>query len=224
VLALAGVRASGGEVGDAVSRLGVKSDLLAEGLDELTFVLDELSDLPVGVVVADLSIARGLDYYTGTVYEAKVASWPGFGSICSGGRYDDLAGSYIRRNLPGVGISIGFTRVFAKMLAEGLVVPGAASPAALLVAVPSEARRRDAATTAASLRRRGFNVETYHQPDKIGKQIRYASRKQISYVWFPPFDDGKPHEVKNLATGEQIVADPDTWAPTAAPETDRPES
>ena len=216
VLALAGIRVAGGEVVEAVSRLGVKSDVLAEGLDELTFVLDELADLPAGSIVADLSIARGLDYYTGTVYEAKVASWPGFGSICSGGRYDDLAGSYIRRNLPGVGISIGFTRVFAKMLAEGLLDVVGSSPAHLLVAVPSEARRRDAAATAAGLRRRGFNVETYHQADKVGKQIRYASRKRISYVWFPPFDDGKPHEVKNLATGEQVVADPETWAPASA--------
>nr|MDT0664040.1 ATP phosphoribosyltransferase regulatory subunit [Micromonospora sp. DSM 115978] len=216
VLALAGIRATGSEVVAAVSGLGVKSDLLSEGLDELTFVLDELADLPPGSIVADLSIARGLDYYTGTVYEAKVASWPGFGSICSGGRYDDLAGSYIRRNLPGVGISIGFTRIFAKMLAEGLLEVGGSSPAQVLVAVPSEARRRDAAATARGIRRRGFDVETYHQADKVGRQIRYASRKKIAYIWFPPFDDGRSHEVKNLATGEQIEADPETWSPPAS--------
>jgi histidyl-tRNA synthetase len=191
----------------------VKSDLLTAGLDELAFVLDELSDLPAGSVVADLSIARGLDYYTGTVYEATFTDWPGFGSICSGGRYDDLAGSFIRRNLPGVGISIGLTRIFAKLVAEGLIPPGPASPADVLVVVPSDARRRAAAATAGRLRGRGLKVETYHQADKLAKQIRYASRKGIGYVWFPPFEDGRDHEVKDMDSGAQAVADPDTWTP-----------
>jgi histidyl-tRNA synthetase len=214
VLALAAVRAGdSAAVIEAVDRLGVKSDLLATGLDELTFVLDELADLPAGSVVADLSIARGLDYYTGTVYEAKFVDWPGFGSICSGGRYDDLAGSYIRRNLPGVGISIGLTRIFAKLVAEGLITPGPASPAEVLVVIPSDERRRAAVATAGRLRARGLKVETYHRADKVGKQIGYANRKGIGAVWFPPREDGKPHEVKNLTTGDQAEADPDTWTP-----------
>ncbi|MBL7501308.1 histidine--tRNA ligase [Frankia sp. CNm7] len=214
VLDLAAVKADGSAaVVKAVGGLGVKSDLLAEGLDELTFVLDELADLPPGSVVADLSIARGLDYYTGTVYEAKFVDWPGFGSICSGGRYDDLAGSFIRRNLPGVGISIGLTRIFAKLVAEELITPGPASPADVLVVIPSAERRRAAVTTAAALRARGLKVETYHQADKLAKQIRYASRKGIGAIWFPPFEDGRPHEVKDMATGDQAPADPETWTP-----------
>jgi histidyl-tRNA synthetase len=214
VLDLAAVKASdSAAVVEAVGRLGVKSDLLTTGLDELTFVLDELADLPVGSVVADLSIARGLDYYTGTVYEAKFVDWPGFGSICSGGRYDDLAGSFIRRNLPGVGISIGLTRIFAKLVAEGMITPGPASPADVLVVIPSDERRRVAVATAGRLRARGLKVETYHQADKLAKQLRYANRKGIGALWFPPFEDGKPHEVKNLATGDQTEADPDTWTP-----------
>jgi histidyl-tRNA synthetase len=214
VLDLAAVKADGSAgVVEAVGRLGVKSDLLAQGVDELSFVLDELADLPAGSVVADLSIARGLDYYTGTVYEAKFVDWPGFGSICSGGRYDDLAGSYIRRHLPGVGISIGLTRIFAKLVAEGLITPGPASPADVLVVIPSDERRRDAVATAARLRARGLKVETYHQADKIKKQMAYASRKGIGAVWFPPFEDGKDHEVKNMTTGDQVSADPETWTP-----------
>ncbi|ADP79187.1 histidine--tRNA ligase [Pseudofrankia inefficax] len=214
VLDLAAVKASdSAAVAEAVGRLGVKSDLLTTGLDELAFVLDELADLPVGSVVADLSIARGLDYYTGTVYEAKFVDWPGFGSICSGGRYDDLAGSFIRRNLPGVGISIGLTRIFAKLVAEGMINPGPASPADVLVVIPSDERRRVAVATAGRLRARGLKVETYHQADKLAKQLRYANRKGIGALWFPPFEDGKPHEVKNLATGDQTEADPDTWTP-----------
>jgi histidyl-tRNA synthetase len=210
-LDLAQIRGTDTSVTEEIIRLGVKSDLLSEGLDELAFVLDSLSDLPTGSIVADLSIARGLDYYTGTVYEGKFTDWPGYGSICSGGRYEDLAGSFVRRNLPGVGLSIGLTRIFAKLVTEGLLQTGPSCPSDVLVVVPSDERRPLAAATATELRARRLNTELYHQADKIAKQVRYASRKGIPFVWFPPFEDGKPHEVKDMATGEQRPADPRTW-------------
>jgi histidyl-tRNA synthetase len=210
-LDLAQIRGTDPSVIDDVTRLGSKSDLLTEGLDELAFVLDSLSDLPAGSVVADLSIARGLDYYTGTVYEGKFADWPNYGSICSGGRYENLAGSFIRRKLPGIGLSIGLTRIFAKLVAEGLLQTGPSCPSDVLVVVPHDQRRPHAVITAAQLRTRGFNTELYHQPDKLAKQIRYASRKGIPFVWFPPFEDGQPHEVKDMASGDQREADPATW-------------
>ena len=210
-LDLAQIRGTDMSVIDDVIRLGSKSDLLTEGLDELAFVLDSLSDLPTGSVVVDLSIARGLDYYTGTVYEGKFADWPYYGSICSGGRYENLAGSFIRRKLPGIGLSIGLTRIFAKLVAEGLLQTGPSCPSDVLVVVPHDQRRPHAVTTAAQLRTRGFNTELYHQPDKLAKQIRYASRKGIPFVWFPPFEDGQPHEVKDMASGDQREADPATW-------------
>lgn len=208
---LAQIRGSDSSVVDEVRALGVKSDLLSEGLDELGFVLDSVADLPSGSVYADLSIARGLAYYTGTVYEAKFLDWPTYGSICGGGRYENLAGSFIRRSLPGVGLSIGLTRIFAKLLSEGLLPTGPSGPTDVLVVLPSEERRIDASATATELRGRGLNVELYHQPDKVGKQIRYASRKGIPFVWFPPFEDDKPHEVKDLTSGEQVFAEPATW-------------
>lgn len=211
VLDLAQIRSTSVSVVDDVVALGVKSELLTEGLDELAFVMDSLADLPEGSVLADLSIARGLDYYTGTVYEAKFVDWPDYGSISAGGRYANLAGTFIRRNLPGVGISIGLTRIFAKLVAEGLITVEAKSPTDVLVVVPNDERRPVAVSTAARLRERGLNVELYHQADKVGKQIRYASRKSIPFVWFPPFDEGKPHEVKDLSTGDQSEANPDTW-------------
>ena len=212
-LELAGVRGTDTSVIDAITDRGVRSDLLTEGLNELAFVLSSLSDLPAGTIVADLSIARGLDYYTGTVYEGRFADWPGYGSICSGGRYENLAGSYIRRDLPGVGLSIGLTRIFAKLVTEGLLHTGPKSPAAVLVVIPSDRRRPHAQAVAAQLRKRGINTELYHQPDKLARQIRYASRKGIPAVWFPPFEDGKPHEVKDMETGEQVTAEPSTWLP-----------
>ncbi|MGX7825432.1 histidine--tRNA ligase [Actinokineospora sp. 24-640] len=210
-LDLAQIRGTDAGVVDEITRLGVKSDLLAEGLDELGFVLESLSDLPAGSLVADLSIARGLDYYTGTVYEGKFLDWPGYGSICSGGRYANLAGSFIRRDLPGIGLSIGLTRIFAKLVAEGLLETKASTPSEVLVVVPSDERRADATAVAATLRARGLNTELYHQADKLAKQIRYASRKGIPFVWFPPFEDGKPHEVKDMGSGAQTPADPRTW-------------
>jgi histidyl-tRNA synthetase len=212
-LDLAQIRGTDPSVVDDIARLGAKSELLTEGLDELASVLDALSDLPSGSVIADLSIARGLDYYTGTVYEGKFTEWPNYGSICSGGRYANLAASYIRRNLPGVGLSIGLTRIFAKLVAEGRIATTASSPSQVLVVIPNADRRADAIQTAARLRARGINTELYHQTDKVGKQIRYASRKGIPNLWFPPFEDGKPHEVKDLVSGEQIEADPETWSP-----------
>lgn len=214
-LDLARIRGTGRSVIDEITALGVKSDLLSEGLDELAFVLGSLADLPAGTIVADLSIARGLDYYTGTVYEGKFTAWPDYGSICSGGRYENLAGSYIRRDLPGIGMSIGLTRIFAKLVAEGLLQTGPKCPTDVLVVVPSDERRPQAITTAAQLRSRGLNTELYHQPDKLAKQIRYASRKGIPFVWFPPFEDGNPHEVKNMTNGGQTTADPGTWTPPA---------
>lgn len=212
-LDLARVRTSDLSFADQVRALGVTSPLLDEGLTELAFVVEQLRALGITAVAADLAIARGFDYYTGSVYEVKLVEFPKFGSVCSGGRYDDLAGSFIKRNLPGVGISIGLSRLFAKMLAAGRVTVGPKGPTQVLVILPSEARRAAAAQTAQQLRRRGLNVELFHADAKFDKQIRYATRKGIPCVWFPPLEDGQGHEVKDLATRQQTPADPATWMP-----------
>lgn len=197
---------------EALRHITPQNATMQEGLDELNFVIGALSHLPQGAAIADLGIVRGLDYYTGTVYETALLDVPEFqGSVCSGGRYDDLAGNYISRHLPGVGISIGFSRLFDVLKNAGRIKPGRTCPTDVLVALPSEDRRAMAAQTAAALRARGMNVELYHAPQKIGKQIEYADKKGITYVWFPPFEDGKDHEVKNIATGSQEQADPHHW-------------
>lgn len=186
-----------------------------EGINELSFVLDQLSHLPEHAVVADLSIVRGLDYYTGTVYETRLLDVPEFtGSVCSGGRYDDLASSYINKSLPGVGISLGFSRLFDVMrqTRPDLLGIGPSSPADILMVLPSEDMREEAAAAARTLRTRGYKVEMYHAAQKVGKQIAYAQKKGIPYVWFPPFEKGQEHEVKNLATSMQSPCDPDSWA------------
>ncbi|BCL81508.1 histidine--tRNA ligase [Ktedonobacteria bacterium brp13] len=195
---------------EQVRELGVQSDLLEEGLDELAFVMGELSSLPGNMLLADLAIARGFDYYTGTVFEGKLTEFPALGTICSGGRYENLAGSFINRALPGVGISIGLTRLLTKLMAEQKVQVGPKSPTHVLIVFPAAEKRNEAVQTARTLRERGLNVEVYPTPIKQAQQLRYASRKGIPYAWFLPQAE-KGHEVKNMTTGEQTAADPATW-------------
>lgn len=194
--------------------LAITSDneQMKEGLEELNFVLAQLAHLPKDAVIADLSIVRGLDYYTGIVYETRLLDIPEFtSSVCSGGRYDDLAGSYINKHLPGVGISIGFTRLFDVLKHHGYIKTGAKTTTDVLVVLPSEEQRGNAAETARTLRQNGWNVELYHAPQKIGKQFTYAEKKGIPYVWLPPFDANGSHEVKDMSNGTQTAADPVTW-------------
>jgi histidyl-tRNA synthetase len=198
---------------DRVRALGVEHDELNQGLSELSEVLTHLKFLGATNAVADLSIARGFDYYTGTVYEGRFDDAPAFGSVVAGGRYDDLAGAFINKKLPGVGISIGFSRLFAKLLQDKAITANRRSPADVLIVLPSDERREVMLGTAQVLRKRGFKVETYHAPQKIGKQISYAEKKGIPFVWFPPFDDGGAHEVKDMTSGTQIPADAAIWKP-----------
>ncbi len=189
------------------------NDTMKAGIEELAFVLDNLSHLPDHAFVGDLTIVRGLDYYTGTVYETQLLDVPEFtGSVCSGGRYDDLAGSYISKHLPGVGISIGFSRLFDVMrqTRPDLLGIGPKGPAHVMMTVPeNEADRPIAYEAARTLRKNGVNVEMYHAPKKIGDQLKYASKKNLPYVWF--VRDGK-HEVKDMIGQTQAEADPATWS------------
>jgi histidyl-tRNA synthetase len=212
-LALAAICTTDLSFTERVQALGVESALLSEGLEELAFVFKALSALPKGTLLADLSIARGLDYYTGTVYETKLREFPTYPTICAGGRYENLTGAFINRKLPGVGMTLGLTRIFAKLLAEKRLPIGPKCPTQVLVIFPRAERREEAAFTAHLLRERGLNVEMYHTAGKLAQQMRYASRKGIPYVWFPPFEEGGVHEVKDMASEKQIVADPATWNP-----------
>ncbi len=195
-----------------LSTITAANDQMQQGLNELQFVMQQLTHLPDWAVKFDLSIIRGFDYYTGTVYEAKLTEIPEFKrSIGSGGRYDDLAGNYINRHLPGVGISIGLTCIFEVLHHYNYLKPSKKSPTDILVTLPSEELRENAQQTARDLRERGFNVETYHAPQKLQKQLSYAEKKGINYVWFVPQSDEQEHEVKNMATRQQVVADPKNW-------------
>ncbi len=215
-LALGRIRATDASFADDVRALGVSGDLLDTGLQELTFVMESLADLPAGSVVANLSIARGLDYYTGTVYEGQLVGHEKLGTVCSGGRYDDLVGGGEKLKLPGVGVSIGVSRMLGQFLGGGELRASRSVPTCVLVALPSDAARASARDVANAFRARGIATEVFHEAARFGKQIKYAQKRGIPFVWFPPAEEGAVHEVKDLRAGEQTTADPATWCPPDA--------
>jgi histidyl-tRNA synthetase len=193
-----------------VRALGVTDPLLDEGLDELVQVVETANEHAPGLVVAELKIARGLDYYTGTVYETQLRGYERYGSICSGGRYDNLASSGTER-FPGVGISIGVSRMLGLLFGHDALGVSRPVPTCVLVALPNEEMRRDCDRIAQTLRGRGIATEVAPSAAKFGKQIRFAERRGIPYVWFP----GDPDTVKDIRSGDQVEADAATWTPPA---------
>ncbi|RAX49635.1 histidine--tRNA ligase [Arthrobacter sp. AQ5-05] len=203
---------------EQVRALGVTHPLMEEGLDELAQVIEAAVRRAPGKVVADLSIARGLDYYTGTVYETVLVGHESLGSICSGGRYESLA-STGKKNYPGVGLSIGVTRLVSRMLAEESATAARTVPSAVLVTLANDDSWNEAQDVAAALRARGIACEVAAKAEKFGKQIKYADKRGIPFVWFTS-EDGT-HEVKDIRSGEQVSADPAGWMPDAADLTNR---
>ncbi|MBJ2121405.1 histidine--tRNA ligase [Arthrobacter sp. MSA 4-2] len=211
-LTLAAIRTPDTSFVAQVRALGVSDDLLEEGLTELEQVIAEASKRAPGRVVADLSIARGLDYYTGTVYETVLNGHESLGSICSGGRYDSLAAKG-NRTFPGVGLSIGVTRIVSRILSQDFAAASRQVPTAVLVTLADEDSWSAAQDVAASLRARGISAEVAASAEKFGKQIKFADRRGIPFVWFTGADG--THEVKDIRSGAQEAADPDSWTPPA---------
>jgi histidyl-tRNA synthetase len=212
-LALAGITATDTSFTSAVTELGVSDPLLDQGLEELAKIVDAGATDAPGLLVADLSIARGLDYYTGTVYETVLAGHEKVGSICSGGRYDALA-SDGETSYPGVGLSLGVTRLLGRLFGQQLLEVSRKVPTCVLVALPDEASRRRCDQIAAALRQRGVATHVAPAPEKYGKQIKFAERRGIPFVWFPQ-DEGSD-QVRDIRSGEQVDADPAAWLPPAA--------
>ncbi|MCX4473216.1 histidine--tRNA ligase [Micromonospora sp. NBC_01655] len=213
-LSLAEISAPDASFADAVRALGVSHPLLDEGVAELVAVVETAAAHSPGLCVADLRIARGLDYYTGTVYETQLVGYERFGSICSGGRYDNLASSGNVR-FPGVGISIGVTRLLGLLFGADALSVSRSVPTCVLVAVTAEEQRAASNAVADALRRRGVPTEVSPSAAKFGKQIRYAERRGIPYVWFPGAD-GAADEVKDIRSGEQVAAAAGEWTPPRA--------
>lgn len=199
---LSGISGTDPSVVDEVRALQLDNPLLEEGLEDVARMLRAAALRGRDNVMADFKIARGLDYYTGMVYETFITGAESYGSICSGGRYDNLV-SQGKRTFPGVGMSIGLTRLISIILANNWATVSRSVPTAVLVLVDSEETRPAADAVAQTLRARGINTEVSPTASKYGKQIKYASTRGIPYVWF--VEQG---EVKNLLTGDQVPADP----------------
>jgi histidyl-tRNA synthetase len=150
-----------------------------QGLDELRKIVQAIRQfgVPDAAFAIDLSVVRGLDYYTGTIYETTLTAHPDVGSICSGGRYDDLASYFTNTRLPGVGISIGLSRLFARLKEANLLRSLARTPAEVLVTMLEPDAVERYLAIAAGLRAEDINTEIYLERAKIGKQFEYANKK-----------------------------------------------
>ncbi len=183
-----------------------RNELFDEGLTELSVVVNYLSafGVPEENFAVDLTIARGLDYYTGTVYETVLLDHPEIGSICSGGRYDNLAEYYTEKKLPGVGISIGLTRLFYVLSEQGLLSE-APAPADALV-LPMTADLSPAISAATALRAAGIRAQVYAEQKKFKQKMAYADKQDIPFVLLLGEDEigaGKVSLLKDMRTGQQ---------------------
>ena len=206
------------------------SELFDKGCDELNELVRYIKafGIPEKNYTLDFSIARGLDYYTGTVYETQITSHPEFGSVCSGGRYDNLAGFYTDKPLPGVGISIGATRLFTVLKETGFFEFDKSSPIDALI-VPMTDNMEYCIDVMNRLRASGIRVQTYFENKKLKKKMTYANRINAPYAVIIGDDEILSQKValKNLETGEQVICTAEEaagkiWTVTAAELNDIP--
>jgi histidyl-tRNA synthetase len=209
-LALARISAPDESFVEQVLALGVHHETLTEGLTELAAVMRVGAEHASGLMVADLKVARGLDYYTGTVYETQLIGSESYGSICSGGRYDALA-SDGRTTYPGVGISIGLSRLLARIMPT--LSASRATPSCVLVSLADENDRAQGMVVAAALRQRGIACEVAPVASKFGKQIMFAQKRGIPFVWFPASGEQTTDSVKDIRSGIQAEANASSWMP-----------
>ena len=189
-----------------------RAPLFDQGLEELKTVVGHLESfgVPAENFAVDLTIARGLDYYTGTVYETVLLDHPEIGSVCSGGRYDNLAEYYTEKQLPGVGISIGLTRLFYVLGEQGMLNPELNTAPADVLILPMTEDLSAAIAFATELRDNGIRTQLHCEEKKFKQKISYADKLGIPYVVFLGEDEIRDGVVacKDMATGEQTKLDP----------------
>ena len=210
VLDFIAIGGSNQEVLAALEGYQGKDELFDTGLEELSTVVRYLSafGVPEENFAVDLTIARGLDYYTGTVYETTMLDHPEIGSVCSGGRYDNLAEYYTDKQLPGVGISIGLTRLFYVLGEQGMLNPDLPTAAADVLVIPmGEEQQGYAIATATALREAGIRTQLYAEKKKFKARITYAAKMGIPYAMFlgETEEQDKVVALKDLIKGEQVT-------------------
>lgn len=210
VLDFIAIGGSNQEVLAALEGYQGKDELFDTGLEELSTVVRYLSafGVPEENFAVDLTIARGLDYYTGTVYETTMLDHPEIGSVCSGGRYDNLAEYYTDKQLPGVGISIGLTRLFYVLGEQGMLNPDLPTAAADVLVIPmGEEQQGYAIATATALRKAGIRTQLYAEKKKFKARITYAAKMGIPYAMFlgETEEQDKVVALKDLNKGKQVT-------------------
>ena len=209
ILTFISIQGSNQQVLSALESYRGRNEVFDQGLDELHTVVKYLSafGVPEKNFAVDLTIARGLDYYTGTVYETTMLDHPEIGSICSGGRYDNLAEYYTDKQLPGVGISIGLTRLFYVLQEQGMLNEALNSAPADALILPMTGDLGPAAALATQLRQAGVRTQLYTEQKKFKQKMTYADRIGVPYVLFLGDDEIAQGtvSVKDMATGEQVA-------------------
>ena len=207
ILKFISIRGTNAQVIAALEGYGGRNEMFDQGLSELRTVTANLSafGVPEENFAVDLTIARGLDYYTGTVYETTLLDHPEIGSVCSGGRYDNLAGYYIDKALPGVGISIGLTRLFYVLDEQGLLNPALPSAPADALVLPMTENPAAAIALAEQLRSAGLRVQLYCEQKKFKQKMAYANKLAVPFAVLLGEDEIAEGvcSVKNMVTGEQ---------------------
>ena len=212
ILRFIAIAGSNAQVLSALEGYAGRNEMFDQGLSELKAVTVNLAafGVPEANFAVDLTIARGLDYYTGTVYETTLLDHPEIGSVCSGGRYDNLAGYYIDKALPGVGISIGLTRLFYVLDEQGLLNPALPSAPADALVLPMTDSPAAAITLAETIRSAGLRVQLYGEQKKFKQKMAYANKLEVPFVVLLGEDEIAEGvcSVKNMATGEQVKLSP----------------
>ena len=201
IIKISGLKLKPSEFEKTAAGLGPKNESFMAGLREIKEVLSLVTESALPNVVVDLSLARGLDYYTGTIIETILTDYPSFGSVAGGGRYENLTERFGSKNIPGVGISIGITRLMSLVISKGLLQADQYCPTKILVALNSAEDLKRSLSLAEELRASGLNTEVFHKPLKFGKQIEYADKKGIRFVLF--LNDAGTLELKDIKTKEQ---------------------
>ena len=216
VLDFMAICGSNAEVIEALERYRGMDEIFDQGLDELIAVTRYLKDfgVPEENFAVDLTIARGLDYYTGTVYETVMTDHPEIGSVCSGGRYDNLAEYYTDKQLPGVGISIGLTRLFYVLGEQGYLNDDLITAPADVLVLPMTDDLSHAISFATLLRKSGARVQVYAEQKKFKAKMSYADKLAVPFAVLIGEDEMKEGvlSVKDMATGEQVKLTPDEAA------------
>ena len=212
ILKFIAITGTNAEVIAALEGYADRNEIFDLGLSELKAVTANLAafGVPEANFAVDLTIARGLDYYTGTVYETTLLDHPEIGSVCSGGRYDNLAGYYIEKQLPGVGISIGLTRLFYVLDEQGLLNPALPSAPADALVLPMTSDPAAAIALAQQLRSAGLKVQLYGEQKKFKQKMTYANKLGVPFAVLLGEDEIAEGmcSVKNMATGEQVKLHP----------------